>query len=538
MSRSETTNTKTLSDTVNSESTDNSLFQIADRWTNNITYRQLVISSCVGIFQVWWHPYLHDFKKLLPFLCLFNVFSIFIGYPLFYLELALGVVTKKGVLNCWDMAPIARGVGFAMLTICVFSALAIGAVGAWCLAFFVHSFHSFLPWLHCAASAQPACAARHRPLPTGTETPAHSFFFNFVLNLKRDGLDGGLGNIVWELAVYYIFCWTLIYLIAVKRIYSYSKLVLFKDVLTYFVLVCCAIGATRLNGADRMFKECDWSVLLQELEIWHRAIEYSFIQMTISQGSLIMLGAYCPAKQHKLGTTTLLSFLASKTSTTTSALVLGAAHGALHRDYDNVTDVWSGPSASMILWSDYVARIPGSQFWSALLFFTMFVLALSTAALLVQTIMSTFTGRSIRKINWAFLIIICCLFCFIGVITVCTQGGLYIVNFLMNWPVGKPRMAIGTAIAAVVTYVYGQTTFCEDVYFAVGEYPSMFMRICWAFIPGFLMGTFAFALSECPAGEKLAGCLVVTFIVFPLIIVLLFYFIFKCRIRNIVVRNE
>lgn len=68
------------------------------------------------------------------------------------------------------------GVGFAMLASCVFTALAVSTVGAWSLALLVHSFHSFLPWLHCATSALSACAARHRPLATGSETPAHSFF--------------------------------------------------------------------------------------------------------------------------------------------------------------------------------------------------------------------------------------------------------------------------------------------------------------------------------------------------------------------------
>lgn len=82
---------------------------MADRWSNNISYRQLVISSCIGILQLWWHPYLYDLQKLLPFIFLYNLFSVIVGYPMFYLELALGVVTKKSVLRCWDLAPIARG---------------------------------------------------------------------------------------------------------------------------------------------------------------------------------------------------------------------------------------------------------------------------------------------------------------------------------------------------------------------------------------------------------------------------------------------
>ncbi|CAG9794006.1 unnamed protein product [Diatraea saccharalis] len=234
---------------------------------------------------------------------------------MFYLELALGVVTKKGVLRCWDLAPQARGIGFAMMVCCVFTALALGAVAAWCLALLVHCFHSFLPWLHCAASATPACAARHRPLQRGSETPAQSFFL---------------------------------------------YLVLFKDVIAYFVLFCFALGAGRLKGAAAMFRLCDWSVLFDNIQIWRDAVEYSLIEMTVSQGSLIMLGAYCP-ERHKLGMTALLAFTASKTSSMISAFILGATHGALQADYEsNDTSIWRGASASMVLWEDFVARVPGS----------------------------------------------------------------------------------------------------------------------------------------------------------------------------------
>ncbi|XP_030037680.1 sodium-dependent serotonin transporter isoform X2 [Manduca sexta] len=534
MSESGSSRTKTVSETVDSESTDGLL--IPDRWTNNISYRQLVMSSCIGIVQLWWHPYLHDLRKLLPFLFLYNVFSLLFGYPLFYLELALGVVTKKGVLNCWDLAPVARGIGFAMLVSCLFTALAVGAVAAWSLALLVHSFHSFLPWLHCAASARPACAARHRPLSAGSETPAHSFFFNFVLNLKREGLDGGLGNIAWELTWYYVICWVLIYFIAVKRIYSYSKLVLFKDVLAYFVLICSAFGAARLGGAGRMFQECDWTVLLDGLEIWRKAIEYSLIQMSVSHGTLVMLGSYSPKGQHKLGTTAMLAFAVSKLSCMTTALVLGAAHGALIKDYDSETNIWNGTSSAMILWSDYVARIPGSQFWSGLVFFTLFVLSLSSTALLVQTMMSAFTGKSIRKISWAFLVLICVLFCFLGIITLCTQGGLYIMNFLMDWPVTMPRVPIAAMVAIIVTYVYGQTTFCEDVFFAVGEYPGVFLRVCWALSPGLLLGIFATGIGSW-SFEVVAGWMMVVLTLIPIGVVIIFYLFFKCRIRNMV-QNE
>ncbi|XP_073946633.1 sodium-dependent proline transporter-like isoform X2 [Choristoneura fumiferana] len=563
------TPTKTGTHSTTSDSTDVPVK--VDRWTNNISYRQLVVSSCIGVFQLWWHPYLHDLRKLLPFIFLYNVFSVFVGYPMFFLELVIGAVTKKGVLSAWDLAPVARGVGCSMLLTSAVTALALGVVAAWWLALAVHSAHSFLPWLHCAAAAQPPCAARHRPLTNDSETPANSFFFNFVLNLKRDDLEGGMGKIVWELYAYYVICWLLIYFIAVKKIYSYSKLVLFKDVLAFFVLICCAIGCTRLEGAGRMFRECDWSVLFDGFQIWREAIEYALLEMTVSQGTLVMLGSYCPQQKVKMSQTALLSFVASKTCCMLTALTLGATHGALMTDYDsNGTNIWSGmrddrpgilwsacpgdrdhvdnshweyspitlgPPASVILWADYVARVPGSQFWSGLIFFTLFVLTVSFVSLTVQTIMSTFSGRSIRKITWAFLIIICSLFCTIGVITLCTQSGLYILTFLMDWPVTRPRTAIAAVMGFVITFAYGQTTFCEDIFFAVGEYPCVFIRICWAIAPFFLMTAFFSGLTDQTQSAATAGWSVVGFMLLPIFAVLAAYLIFKCRVRNIV-RSE
>ncbi|KAJ2943653.1 hypothetical protein O0L34_g16765 [Tuta absoluta] len=529
MSDTASSPTKTATGTSHSDSLSSDP-PIKDRWSHNITYRQLVASSCIGIIQLWWHPYLYSLEKLVPFLFLYNMFSIFVGLPLFYLELAVGVVTKKSVLNCWDLSPLARGVGLSMLTTAAFTALATSAVAAWCLALFVHSFHSFLPWLHCAAAAVPACAARHRPAPPNADTPAVSFFYNYVLRLKRDGVESGLGTVGTELAVYFAICWLLIYCIAIKRIYSISKLVMFKDTLAAFVLITAGVGCVRLEGAGDMIRSADWSVLVSDFQIWREAAEFSLIQLLVSQGTMIMLGALCPRQRHGLTRTAMISFGASKLFCMVTALTLGAVHGALKKDYDNAANISKGSAVSIILWADFVARVPGSQFWSALFFFTLFVLALTSTAITVHTIMSTFTGRSIRKIAWAFLILTCVLFGFIGVL-VCTQGGLYIVDFMMSWPVIKPRVVIASVIALIVTFAYGQTTFCEDVFFAVGEYPNVFMRVCWAFSPVILIILFLSNLSLAPSR---AAWMLVSATLAPIFILMFIYLVFKFRVRNIV----
>lgn len=76
--------------------------------------------------------------------------------------------------------------------------------------------------------------------------------------------------------------------------------------------------------------------------MWCEALEYAFVQMVISQGTLIMLGSYCPKQKHTLSRTALFAFGVSKVTCTGCAFILGGIHGALLTDYDNRTNIWKG----------------------------------------------------------------------------------------------------------------------------------------------------------------------------------------------------
>lgn len=71
-------------------------------------------------------------------------------------------------------------------------------------------------------------------------------------------------------------------------------------------------------------------------------MEYALLEMTVSQGSLVMLGSYCPREKHGLGATAALAFAVSKLATMGSAVTLACAHGALNYDYENSTQLWGG----------------------------------------------------------------------------------------------------------------------------------------------------------------------------------------------------
>lgn len=106
-------------------------------WNNKTEYLLAMIGNAVGIGNIWRFPY--QCQKYgggdcsFFFCCCLNYFVIsgaflipyfialaFVGYPLLFMEIALGQKFRQGSVGTWtSVSPYAAGIGICTLIVCL-----------------------------------------------------------------------------------------------------------------------------------------------------------------------------------------------------------------------------------------------------------------------------------------------------------------------------------------------------------------------------------------------------------------------------------
>jgi SNF family Na+-dependent transporter len=81
-----------------------------ETWDSPIEFLLSCISMSVGLGNVWRFPYVAYTNGGGAFLIPYIFVLLFIGRPLYLLELGLGQFSSSGSARVWDLAPAFRGV--------------------------------------------------------------------------------------------------------------------------------------------------------------------------------------------------------------------------------------------------------------------------------------------------------------------------------------------------------------------------------------------------------------------------------------------
>ena len=176
-----------------------------------------ILGYAVGLGNVWRFPIYaikHEGSFLIPYLIL----AILVGLPLFFIELALGQYSAFGPTRLFGkMAPIFKGLGFAMVAVSSVVSIAYCVVISWSLLYMGSSFQAELPW-----------------------NSTMNFYNSSILGIPN--LNNSF-ELNWKLVICLLVAWIIVSLCIIKGIHGSGKVAYFTVIFPYLALfVLLAFG--------------------------------------------------------------------------------------------------------------------------------------------------------------------------------------------------------------------------------------------------------------------------------------------------------
>ncbi|RWS12589.1 hypothetical protein B4U79_04982 [Dinothrombium tinctorium] len=200
-------------------------------WSSGVEFLLSCLSYAVGLGNVWRFPYLCYRNGGGAFLIPYTFMLLFVGLPMFLMELSFGQYASEGPITIWKISPLFQGLGYAMFLMSALVCIYYNMIIAWALFYLFSSFASPLPWSNCENpwntkacrrfNTKNCTALNGTMLNNGTclfasseeewinytnlrensKMASDEYFHNFVLEIT-----GGLeimGRVRWELATWH-----------------------------------------------------------------------------------------------------------------------------------------------------------------------------------------------------------------------------------------------------------------------------------------------------------------------------------------------
>ena len=499
------------------------------QWDSPVEFLLSCVSMSVGLGNVWRFPFTAYNNGGGAFLIPYILVLLFVGRPLYLLELALGQFSSSGSVRVWDMVPAFGGIGYGQViaTGCI-TTYYCSLIGL-SIYYLVMSCYPTLPWTLCddsLAREDQVCVpsgANKSELVSCFETSwntslcvkageeditnsttnvsiissAEQFFKYQVLKEKED-ISEGLGLPDPPLAGCLAVCWLLIYLSLRKGVSSSGKVAYFTAIFPYLVMLIMLARGLTLPGAGQgllFFFTPQWEKLLS-LKVWNAAVTQSFFSLGVGFGTLTTYASYNKFRHNTSRDALIISFADTGTSLLAGTIIFSIlGHLAHELDVDIKDVVKSGGGLAFVSYPEVLAKFTFAPQLFAVLFFLMLITLGLGSSIGMFSAFTTTICDSFPDTNRKAIVKICCI------------GGLAIGMFYIT-PGGQTMLALvdyygGTlliiALASLeviaINWIYGTNVLTRDFNFMLGLNLSVYWRFCWGILcPILLPLLFSYAI--------------------------------------------
>lgn len=475
-----------------------------------------------------------------PYLCYKNggavffipyvIMLVFVGMPIFFMELSLGQFTSSGPLTCWECVPIFKGIGVGMMLVSSMVAIYYNMIIAWAIFYLFASFTSHLPWENCEREwASPFCedyiwdnitdessctsqgfevnwangvcynnSAPIGLMPNATESKrlaTEDYLERRVWRLSESNGIGDLGPCHWDLVLCLILAWLMVAGSLIKGVKSSGKVVYFTALFPYVVLIILLVRGLTLEG---YYQGIEFYILkpnltkLQDSQVWKDAAVQIFFSLSDSWGGLIALASYNRFHNDCLRDSLIVSLGNCLTSFFAGFVIFSFLGFLANNLGEKVQDVATeGIGLAFTVYPDAVTRMPVATLWSILFFLMLITLGLDSEFALMETVTTCIFDQfpATRKKKWLVIIVLAVAFFLLG-LPLCTDGGAYMLQLMDTYCAGWNVLIIALLECIAIAFVYGFLRYRKDVSIMLGRFGcsclpwqccSIWWGICWYF---------------------------------------------------------
>ncbi|KAM9299690.1 sodium-dependent neutral amino acid transporter B(0)AT2-like [Gastrophryne carolinensis] len=507
-------------------------------WGSKVQYILAQVGFSVGLGNVWRFPYLCHQNGGGAFLLLYFLLLLIIGIPLFFLELAAGQSIRQGSIGVWKhISPRLAGIGFASCLVCTFVALYYNVIIGWSLFYMFNSFQYPLPWETC-----PTLANQTQTEPECARTTATSYFWYRKALDVTSSIEASEMN--WPMTGCLILAWVLVCGGMIKGIKSSGKVMYFSSVFPYVVLFCFLIRGLLLEGAVDGIRIMFTPKLEMwgNVQVWRQAATQVFFALGLGFGSIIAYSSYNDRHNNCHFDAILVSFINFMTSILATLVVFAvmgfranviakecvetylpkimelnadgilpsnampnenltvAQYGQWYETTDRSINLTGygihscrvedemqkgaeGTGLAFIAFTEAMAQLPASPFWSLLFFLMLLNLGMSTMFGNMQGIITPLLDNFslLRKRKTLFTIFCCITGLLIGLIFV-QRSGSYFVSMFDDYSATLPLIIVVIFENLAIAWVYGADRFMNDIQEMLGYRPWFLYKYMWQYV--------------------------------------------------------
>ncbi|CAF1493281.1 unnamed protein product [Adineta steineri] len=495
--------------------------KVNHEWDRPVEFIFSLISTSVGLGNVWRFPYLAAKSGGGAFLIPYFILYFLIGAPIYYLELALGQFSSRGPATAFILAKGWQGVGFAMIINSVLCMLYYNVIISWALFYLVASFRKNLLWAKCGnwwnddrcfipgvqnstyridqtlyncTQAQYENISEYSCVPINEKdrvTASEQFFYKLLLGKSNSFEDFGTPQLYPTLAL--LGAWIIVGLCIIRGVKSSGKVAYFTAIFPYIALLILVIQSSTLDGAIEGIKFYiipRWE-LVTKFETWQAAASQVFFSLGISFGSLM---AYSASNKFKNNFFRQMCIVVSCDCLTGvfAGFAVFATIGYLAKELKEPIEKYAqsaGPGLAFITYPEAISHMPASTLFSILFFLMLLALGLGSQFALTDVPITSLLELFPRfKSKRSLAVILTCICSFLISLPFTCPGGIYLYDLLSEYAANLSMVVVGFFEVYTIAYIYGFNRFMNDVKMMLGKRAAeYYLFVTWCFISPILM---------------------------------------------------